>query len=253
MLKNKDNVLPLKEKIRVYVPKRRVTGGGGFFGGPAAERIVDGLAPGIAGRYFELTDNPSEADAAIVVIDSPRGGTGFNPDELSKGGTGYVPITLQYEKYTAVHAREKSIAGGSPFENFTNRSYRGKSSTATNSGDLALVKNTRRAIGNKPLILVVNTANPFVISELEKMCDAILLHFAVQQQAILDIITGAAEPSALLPFNMPADMKTVEEQFEDVPHDMKCYTDSEGNTYDFGFGLNWKGVIKDERVQRYKK
>jgi beta-glucosidase len=50
---------------------------------------------------------------------------------------------------------------------------------------------------------------------------------------------------------MPADMKTVEQQSEDVPFDMTCHTDSEGNTYDFGFGLNWSGVIKDARVEKY--
>ena len=31
------------------------------------------------------------------------------------------------------------------------------------------------------------------------------------------------------------------------------YEDADGNTYDFAFGLNWKGVIKDKRVKRYKK
>ena len=75
----------------------------------------------------------------------------------------------------------------------------------------------------------------------------------VQDQAIMDILTGASEPSALLPFQMPDEMKTVEEQFEDVPRDMKCFTDSEGNVYDFAYGLNWQGVIKDARVAKYKK
>jgi beta-glucosidase len=51
---------------------------------------------------------------------------------------------------------------------------------------------------------------------------------------------------------MPANMKTVEEQYEDIPRDMECYVDSEGNTYDFAFGMNWQGVIDDERVARYK-
>jgi beta-glucosidase len=68
----------------------------------------------------------------------------------------------------------------------------------------------------------------------------------------MDIISGDVEPSGLLPFQMPADMKTVEEQLEDVPRDMKCYADSEGNTYDFGFGLSWDGVINDQRVAKYK-
>jgi beta-glucosidase len=44
----------------------------------------------------------------------------------------------------------------------------------------------------------------------------------------------------------------VEKQFEDVPRDMECYTDSEGNRYDFAFGLNWGGVINDSRVAAYK-
>ena len=46
-------------------------------------------------------------------------------------------------------------------------------------------------------------------------------------------------------------METVEEQCEDVPCDMRPYVDSEGNSYDFAFGLNWSGVIRDARVQKY--
>ena len=40
---------------------------------------------------------------------------------------------------------------------------------------------------------------------------------------------------------------------EDVPQDMKPYKDSEGQSYDFAYGLNWKGVIKDARTAKYKK
>ena len=95
--------------------------------------------------------------------------------------------------------------------------------------------------------------SPMVFSEFEKEANAIILTFDVQDQAILDILSGIAEPSGLLPLQMPADMKTVETQNEDVPFDMTCHTDSEGNVYDFGFGLNWSGVIKDTRAQKYKK
>lgn len=35
------------------------------------------------------------------------------------------------------------------------------------------------------------------------------------------------------------------------PRDMRCYVDSEGNTYDFAYGLNWKGQINDRRVKKY--
>ena len=50
---------------------------------------------------------------------------------------------------------------------------------------------------------------------------------------------------------MPKDMRTVEENKEDLPFDLKCYKDADGNTYDFGFGMNWSGIIDDERVAKY--
>ena len=107
-------------------------------------------------------------------------------------------------------------------------------------------------MGNKPVIVIVRVAKPMVFSEIEPDASAILIHMGVQDQALMEIISGASEPSALLPFQMPADMKTVEEQFEDVPRDMEPYEDKEGNRYDFAFGLNWSGVIDDSRVDQYK-
>lgn len=90
-----------------------------------------------------------------------------------------------------------------------------------------------------------------VVSEFEHKVDAILMGFKMDKQAVMDIVTGQYEPSALLPFQMPASMETVEAQLEDVPRDMECYVDANGNTYDFGFGLNWSGVIQDERTAKY--
>ena len=79
------------------------------------------------------------------------------------------------------------------------------------------------------------------------------MHAGVEAEAVLDILTGAVEPSGLLPMQIPADMRTVEEQCEDLPHDMRCHVDADGNTYDFAFGLNWKGVINDNRTRKYRK
>jgi len=253
MLKNNTKTLPVKGQLKVYMPKRFIPAGSNWFGVKTPERWVDPMNPEVVGKYFKVVDKPEEADIAIVSIDSPQTLTGYSQEDLKKGGNGYVPISLQYGKYTAVNARAVSIAGGSPLETVTNRSFKGKTVEIRNAFDLKMVTETRAKMGKKPVIVIVNVANPLVFSEIEKSCDAILVHFGVQNQALMDIITGAAEPSALLPFQMPADMKTVEEQMEDVPGDMKCYTDANGNMYDFGFGLNWTGVIKDERVAKYKK
>ena len=94
--------------------------------------------------------------------------------------------------------------------------------------------------------------NPTVVEEFEHSVDAIIADFGSQTQAILDIVSGNANPSGLLPFNMPYNMRAVEEQFEDVPHDMKCYKDEFGNVYEFAYGLDFNGVIDDDRVKKYR-
>ena len=177
---------------------------------------------------------------------------GWNKADIAKGGNGYVPISLQYNDYTATDAREQSIAGGDPLESFTNRSYKGKTVKTANRDDLLMVLDAKKAMGSKPVITVVEVSKPVILAELEPSSDAILVSFGVQNQAVLDIISGKCEPSGLLPMQFPANMQTVERQQEDVPYDIDCYRDTDGHTYDFAFGLNWKGVISDWRTQKYK-
>jgi beta-glucosidase len=252
MIKNESKALPIKKELKVYIPRKYSAPGREFFGRITPEGWTDPINLKIAGKYYNVVATPEEADFALVSISSPSGGTGYNKADVKSGGNGYIPISLQYSNYKASFAREVTIAGGSPFENFTNRSYKGKSITASNSFDMKMVNETRAKMGKKPVIVVINVSNPMVFSEIEKNANAILVHFGIQDQALMDIISGAAEPSGLLPFQMPADMKTVEEQLEDMPRDMKCFVDSNGNTYDFGFGMNWDGVIDDARVLKYK-
>ncbi len=253
MLKNSSDALPVKSengKPKVYVPKKYYPSVADFFGRMSQERWEDAFSSDLLKDYYEPVSDPSEADFAIVVIDAPTSGNGWHVSDVNAGGTGYLPISLQYNDYTAEHAREVSIAGGDRLEDFVNRSYRGKSVKTANKADLQTVMDTKAAMGEKPVITVVNTGKPFV-PEFEPYSDAVLVSFGCQNQALLDLISGAVEPSALLPMQLPADMKTVELQKEDVPFDMECYVDTDGNAYDFAFGLNWSGRINDERVKKY--
>ena len=252
MLKNQANALPIKEKNKVYVPQRYIPASTNWWGieTPAKEEYPFNME--VIGKYFEVVVNTADADFAIVGIKNPDGGVGYDRADLEKGGNGYVPISLQYGPYKAVSARETSLAGGSPLEDFSNRSYKNKSVTASNSSDMKLVNETKSKMGNKPVVVLINIGKPMIFSEIEKSASSILVHMGVQDEALMQILIGKAEPSALLPFQMPSDMKTVETQFEDVPRDMTPYIDSEGNSYDFAFGLNWKGVIEDERVKKYR-
>jgi len=253
MLKNHVNVLPQKNRLKVYIPKYYEEARRGMFGGQAAQgRWVDPVADAMVDKYYEKVDNPREADFAIVFINAPASGSGYSVADREKGGNGYVPISLQYEDYAAEYARETSIAGGDPLEAFTNRSYKGKTVSTPNKSHMQLVRDTRKAMGDKPVITVINISRPMVMSEIEGYSDAILLSFGVQNQAILETVNGASEPSGLLPMQLPSGMKTVEEQFEDVPRDMECHVDADGHKYDFAFGMNWAGVIDDARVKKYR-
>ena len=252
LLKNTNNLLPVKDKKTVYIPKRYVPASRNFLGMEIPASTDYPVNIELAKKYFNVTDNPGEADMAFVFIQNPVATIGYDKADVEKGGNGYIPISLQYGDYKATEARDHSIAGGDPLENFNDRGYKNKSTTTANKTDAQLVKETKAKMKGKPVLVSVTTTNPMVFSEIEKDASALLLNFGVQDQALFDIISGLVEPSALLPMQMPENMRVVEKQFEDVPFDMAVYTDSAGNEYDFAFGLNWSGVIDDERVQKYK-
>jgi beta-glucosidase len=253
MLKNKNNVLPLRKESVVYIPKRYTPPGKDWFGNPTPEKLEYPVNIEIAKKYFKVTDNPEEADFGLVFISTPKSGTGYSHDDVKEGGNGYVPISLQYKPYTAVYAREKSLAGDAREGDVLNRSYKGKTVIPSNTTDLDSILETVEVLKGKPVIVSLLLSNPTVVEEFEKNVDAVIANFGVHDQAIFEILTGGAEPSGLLPMQMPGNMKTVEEQLEDVAHDMECHIDSEGHVYDFSFGLNWSGRIQDDRTKTYQK
>ena len=255
MLKNSGATLPQMNgasgRLKVYEPLRHVPAGLTHWMKATESYDEYPISRELLGKYYDVVDTPQEADFAIVYIQSPVGHWGyFQNEDRSKEGQ-YSPISLQWGPYTAEYAREKSIAGGDPREQSDNRSYLGRTETSSNESDMHLVQNTRKVMGYKPVIAYVATERPFVPAEIEPWVDALLIGFGVSNNAILDLISGKAEPYGLLPCQMPADMKTVEEQCEDLSHDMECYKDADGNSYDFAFGLNWSGRINDQRVKKY--
>ena len=168
MLKNKENILPLKKKLKVYIPQKFIPGGKNWFGIESSEKWVDAANLKIAKNYFDIVQTPDEADVAFVIIDSPQGGTGYSTEDLENGGNGYMPISLQYSAYKADFARAQSVAGGSPYESFTNRTYKGKVGTTANKYDMQVVNETKAKMGEKPVVVIVNVSKPMVFSEIEK-------------------------------------------------------------------------------------
>lgn len=227
LLKNREQVLPLPEKTKVYIPDRHVKPYRTFFGNFTPELTAPPANKEAAGEYFQVVDSPEEADAALCFITSP----------ISMGyENGYQPITLQYRPYLAESARAEGITGKG--------SYLGRTNTCANEADLDMVTEARRQMGEKPVIVSIAMKNPTVLAELEPYADAILVNFGVSSKAPFDILAGNFEPSGRLPAILPKDMETVERHCEDLPFDYEAYVDSQGSAYEFGFGLNFSGVIK---------
>lgn len=198
-------------------------------------------------------DEVAKADMVLAVIDNPtNAGNQFDGLGCDEQGN-FIPLSLQYSTYTADSAavRRQSIA----HDEGENRSYFGKTARITNATDLDSVRYGRACAEKSgkpmPVITMVHALKPMIFSEVEPLSDAIVVGYGVSDAAYFDILTGKAEPQGLLPMQQPKDMVTVEGQCEDVPRDMECYKDSEGHSYDFAYGLDWKGVIKDGRTAKY--
>lgn len=239
LLKNKESILPLDKGLKLYIPKRYIEKSKAFFRIDLPAHEVDPVTEDVLSKFGIRVERPEDADAAIVFVDSPACNC-YSVDDLEKGGNGYLPITLQYRPYTAVNARETSIAGGDFRESFTNRSYKGKTNTCYNEQDLDNILNARKAMGNKPVIVVASINNPMVMSEFEPQVDGIIAEFGVSKSAVLDVIFGDFSPTGRLPIQIPKDMDTVENQCEDVALDMEVHIDEMGNAYDYGFGLRYE-------------
>lgn len=207
-------------------------------------------------------------DFALAAANNPDTGKGFDETAVNldpeKGpiDNGYRPISLQYRPYYAdpefvrpypigVDPEEETAWVGAGGERGRSRYYGGKTVQAENESSLDLILNTRKLVGGIPVAVYLTVTNPMCFYEFEPQVDVILVGFSVSDDAALEALSGNYEPSGLLPCQMPADMETVEAQYEDIPFDMICHADSEGNVYDYGFGLNFSGVISDWRTEQY--
>lgn len=225
MVKNHSGVLPFPRGSKVYVPLRHIPGVYSMTGrqkkAPYEGYSVDTTE---VAKYYTIVSTPEEADFALVAITEPEGGIGYKDGQ-------YMPISLQYSPYTAIRAHKGE------------RSYRGKTIRVENETDLGLVRDTKAAMGGKPVVVLLQTTRP-VVMEFEPFADAILVAFGVRSKAFMELVSGSRESTGRLPMQFPASMDEVECQREDVPQDMTPWTDSDGNVYDFGFGLRCKASFE---------
>ncbi len=175
-------------------------------------------------------------------------------DMVAEADDKWYPASIQYAPYTATTSKDVSIEGWTLSDGSKeNRSYKGNTSRIdVNYGHLEALEYANSIAGDKPVIVSMALSRSMVWSEVEPLADVILACPNRQMpEAVAKIILGQVDPNGLLFIQQAANMEAVEAQLGDVPRDMECYTDANGNKYDFGFGLNWAGVIKDNRTATY--
>ncbi|MBQ3283949.1 MAG: hypothetical protein IJH42_08920, partial [Atopobiaceae bacterium] len=290
MLKNDGVISEAGLDGKVYVPQQYKPAVQSFFGSSPAmivptmplelfgENVVTDEVGEPSGEADEQGNpTPAEADItkladmadvkyAVIKVNNPadayqgvQGGPSFMSIIMGtepEPGPYWKPISLQYRPYKAdgPNVRKESLNPEDENGVYENRSYFGEETFATNESTLDAVIALKESLpeGAK-LILCVDADRPMCFGEIEPYADAILLGFGgVADFAYANVITGAVEPSGLLSHPMPKDMDAVEALNEDTPRSVECYVDAAGNTYEFAYGLNWSGVIDDERTATYK-
>lgn len=253
----------------VYIPRAYNIGRAGVFG-EATYTEYPGLTLEVAEEYFGtvvtdevvLDENEqvvsytapdlSDVDLVLVGMNSPDNGATFTNAGRDATTGEYYPLSLQYRPYTAdgANVRKVSISGDILEDGTTeNRSYFGKTSQILNEADLDAFERATKAIEASgkdiPVVTVLKAVNAVIPAEFEAASDAIVVGFGTSDQALIEVALGLYEPKGRLPIQFPENMDTVEAQLEDVAKDMTPYTDANDNAYDYGFGLNWSGVITD--------
>ncbi len=297
MLKNTDNIISAAEegaeKLTVYVPYVYNNGvsvtyrNGVSQGTPSWAPSLD---LDVVSKYYNVvTDTLGEptgkdadgnaiytendiiradttgVDLVLIGMDAPKTPSYTVTDE-DGNITAWIPSNIQYGEYTAVNAKDTSVAGdvtvknvydpyGAIIETETivqNRSYKGQ--TAVQSAyynQVTTLQMVNDTLDVPVIVLMQQNDGAMVWTEVEPLADAILVGYAISDEAMVMTAAGLHEPNGLLVNQQPASMDAVEAQADDVPRDVECHVDANGNTYDFAFGMNWSGVINDERVATY--
>jgi beta-glucosidase len=92
-------------------------------------------------------------------------------------------------------------------------------SLSKNKIDVARVNEMTSA---KPTVVVINYTSPWMISEIDNAnLKTVLATFGTTTDAILDVVSGAFNPTGKMPFTTPVSQKAVLENQSDVPGFMK--------------------------------
>ncbi|RVU24009.1 glycoside hydrolase family 3 protein [Sandaracinomonas limnophila] len=98
------------------------------------------------------------------------------------------------------------------------------------------VQHVNELINSKPTVVAINYSNPWVIEEIDFAKASVIATFGTTQDALLDVVRGAFNPTGKMPFTTPKNMQVVIDNKSDVPG----FMEGEGyGLFKFGEGISY--------------
>lgn len=260
LMKNTDSVLPLDTATKVYVE---------CFNGKG-DADPAGITEALTAKGYTVVEDYNEADVALLMV---------TPAALANGADHLQVLDLVEdlevdELYTDNSFSNAQAGGEIDAEALSQAGTKtGNTISWTNVVDIGKVAEIAEAVhanGGK-VVGTINISSPWILTNLEPYCDALLGLFSTSDAAVADVICGDYNPTGKLPVTMVScdeviavneevleDGNTYEvcvspndvpgydkEQYMDAdvlaqsPSGSYAYQDADGNFYWSGFGLSY--------------
>ena len=240
LMKNSGSALPLSDtSVSVYVH--------GFNQNDDAD--VSGMAAALEAAGYTVVDDYNEADVAYLRV---------TPTIVGQGSSELAILDLAEDVDTPVYDNNAKRTDETALV-----------TTVANMDEFQEIADAVHANGGK-VIGEINASNAWILTNMEPYCDALLGTFNNTDDAITQIVSGAASPTGKLPLTMVADASVialvetdlngevwdvcvspndvpgyVKDQYMDAdvlaasPSGSYAYMDADGNLYQSGFGLSY--------------
>ncbi len=243
LMKNHENTLPLKETgKKVYIASFTEKG--------EDEKVLDAFKAAFEAEGYTLVEKADEADIAFL-------------DVVPGGISSKAQYVAQLELVDGLEVDQRDI---------NTQRKTGETVEVTTLMDVKKIAKAADAVHANGGIVVasINISNPWILTNLEPYCDALIASFGTSVEARMDVLTGRYNPTGKLPITMVSCNEVIalnEQEIDgevydvcvapnDVPGYAKdeyipadvlaqspsgsyAYKDADGNVYAAWFGLSY--------------
>lgn len=250
LLKNKDNVLPLKDTgKKVYISYMEGAGNTGSYGGGGGGAFgKDSLVKMFTDAGYQVVDDYNQADIAFLYVN---------------------PKLNNMQQIPVIDLVEGMMVDGYDSKTGLKTGEQVECTTLKGVADIPVIADAVHANGGK-VIGMIKITNPWILTNLEPYCDGLIADFSSSTKGMMDILDGTYNPTGKLPVTLVSSNEVIayntvtedgvtyekvvspcdvpgydKDQYIDpailaeVEGGSYAYCDSEGNYYEVWFGLSY--------------